>query len=71
MSTGAAAVAVTAALAIGWHVAKWHTAEHDEISARNRLANAVKVMWASRRALGVVAIIGFVLVNMWFRGKGR
>jgi hypothetical protein len=71
MSTGAAAVGIAAALAIGWYVSKWHTAELDEISARRRLANAVKVMWAGRRALLVVVILGVVLVDLWFRGKGR
>lgn len=71
MSTGAAAVAVSAALFAGWYVSKWHTAELDEISARRRLANALKVMWAGRRAAVGIAIGVVVLVDLWFRGKGR
>jgi len=71
VSAGGAALAITAGLALGWYAAKWHTAETDEISARSRLANAVKGMWAARRALAVVAVLGFVLVDLWFRGQGR
>ena len=41
------------------------------MSARARLANAVRMMWATRRALVVVVIVGVVLVDLWFRGKGR
>ena len=71
ISSGAVALAVSAALFLGWYGAKWHTAEKDEISARARLANAVKVMWAGRRALAVVVVLCAVLLDIWFRGKGR
>jgi hypothetical protein len=71
MSTGAAAIAITAALALGLYFGRWLQAEQDEIAARTRLANAVKVMWGARRVLVVVAIVGGVLVDLWFRGQGR
>jgi hypothetical protein len=71
MTAGAAVLAIWAALLAGWYAAKWHTAETDEISARARLANAVKGMWAARRVLAVVVVIAIVLVDLWFRGKGR
>jgi hypothetical protein len=71
MSTGAAAIAVAAALALGIYGGRWWLAEKDEISARNRLANAVKVMWGGRRALLVVVVVCWVFVDLWFRGKGR
>jgi hypothetical protein len=71
ISTGAAAIAVTAALAIGWYAARWLRAERDEIQARARLAEAVRLMWAARRAAVAVVIIGGVLADLWFRGQGR
>jgi hypothetical protein len=71
MNAGAAVLGIWIALVLGWYAAKWHTAETDEISARNRLANAVRVMWAARRVLIVTVVIGVVLADLWFRGKGR
>lgn len=71
MSTWTAAVLITAALALGIYGARWWLAEHDEIAARARLANAVKVMWAARRALGLAVVAGVVVVGMWMHGKGR
>jgi len=71
ISTGAAAIAITAALALGWYGARWWIAEHDEMSARARLANAGRWMWARRRGLVVMVILGVVLVTLCFHGKGR
>jgi hypothetical protein len=71
ISTGAAAIAITAALALGWYGAWWWIAEHNEITARQRLENAVRLMWATRRAVVVAVIAGVVLVDLWFRGKGH
>jgi hypothetical protein len=71
ISAGTAAIAVTAALAAGWYVAKWHTAELDEISVRARLAGAVRLVWAARKAMAVVVVAGVILVDLWFKGKGR
>jgi hypothetical protein len=71
MSTGAAALAISAALALGFYFARFLQAEADEISLRNRLAAAVKVMWRARGALVVVVVIGWLLVDLWFRGQGR
>jgi hypothetical protein len=71
MSTGAAAIAITVALAVGFYFARWLRAERDEMGARASLANAVRVMWHSRRVVAVVAVIGIVLVDLWFRGQGR
>jgi hypothetical protein len=28
-------------------------------------------MWAARKVLAVVVIVGGVLVDLWFRGQGR
>jgi TRAP-type C4-dicarboxylate transport system permease large subunit len=58
ISTWAASVAITAALALGIYFARWLRAEQDEIGARASLARAVKVMWRARWALAVVAVIG-------------
>jgi hypothetical protein len=71
MSTGAAALAISAALAIGFYFARWLQAERDEISLRNRLNAAIRIMWHSRWALAVVVIIGWLLTDLWFRGQGR
>ena len=71
MNTGAAAVAVSAALAVGWYIAKLHSAQGDLRSARARLAGALKAIWAARRVAVVVGVVGIVLVDLWFRGKGR
>ena len=71
MNTGAAAVAVTAALALGWYISKLHTANGDVTSARARLAGALKAVWAARRVGAVVVVVGIVLVDLWVRGKGR
>lgn len=71
MNTGAAAVAVSAALALGWYVAKLHSAQNDLRSARARLAGALRAIWAARRVAAVVVVVGVVLVDLWFRGKGR
>jgi hypothetical protein len=71
MSTGAAAIAITAALALGLYFGRWLQAEQDEISLRARLAAAVKVMWRARGALAVVVVIVWLLSDLWFRGQGR
>jgi hypothetical protein len=71
MSTGAAAIAITVALAVGFYFARWLQAERDEISLRNRLNAAIRVMWHSRRALAAAAVIAGVVLDLWFRGKGR
>jgi hypothetical protein len=71
MSTGAAALAISAALALGLYFGRWQRAERDEIRARAGLAEAVRLMWAARRVLVVVVIIAGVLVDLWFRGQGR
>jgi len=56
---------------VGFYFARWLQAERDEISLRTRLNAAIKVMWAARRALVVVVVIGWVVVDLWFRGNGR
>jgi hypothetical protein len=71
MSTGAATLAISAALALGFYFARFLQAERDEISLRTRLAAAVRVMWRARGALVVVVIIGWLLTDLWFRGQGR
>lgn len=71
MSTGAATVAISAALALGFYFARWLQAERDEISLRTRLAAAARVMWRSRGALAVAVIIVWLLSDLWFRGQGR
>jgi len=71
MSTVAATAAIVTALAAGWYGAKWLQAERDEESQRARLAAAVKIMWHARRVLAGVVITGAVLLDAWFRGKGR
>jgi hypothetical protein len=71
MSTVAATAGIVIALAAGWYGARWLQAERDEISLRARLNAAIKVMWHSRRALVVVVVIAGVLLDVWFRGKGR
>jgi hypothetical protein len=71
MSTGAAALAVTVALALGFYFARWLQAERDEISLRIRLAAAVRIMWHSRWVLLGVVIAGGLLLDLWFRGQGR
>jgi hypothetical protein len=71
MSTGAAAIAITAALAVGFYFAKWLQAERDEISLRSRLNAAIRIMWHTRRVLVGVVVVGGVLLDLWFRGQGR
>jgi hypothetical protein len=71
MSTGAATLAISAALALGFYFARWLQAERDEISLRARLNAAIRIMWHSRWALAVTVVIGWLLVDLWFRGQGR
>lgn len=71
MSAGAAVLAITIALAVGWYGAHFWLAEKDEISAGNRHANTIKTMWHFRWLLAVVAVIGALLLDLWFHGHGR
>ena len=71
MTKGAAVLAITIALAVGWYGAHFWLAEKDEISAANRHANAVKTMWHFRRWLAVVAVIVVLVLSLWFHGHGR
>ena len=71
MSTGAATLAIVAALALGFYTARWLRAERDEQGARASLAGAVGAMWRARRVMAWVVIAGAVLLDVWFRGKGR
>ena len=71
MTKGAAVLAITIALAVGWYGAHFWLAEKDEISAANRHNNAIKTMWHFRRWLAVVAVIVVLVVSLWFHGHGR
>ena len=71
ISSGAAAIGGFILLLLGWYGARWWIAEQDEISARKRLATAVKVMWSAREVLAVVVIAGALGLDLWFRGQGR
>ena len=71
MTKGAAVLAITIALAVGWYGAHFWLAEKDEISAANRHNNAIKTMWHFRWLLAVVTVIAWLLVSLWFHGKGR
>jgi hypothetical protein len=71
VSSGAAALAVFAALLLGWYGQRWWRAEHDEIRARAGLAQAVRLMWAARGLLAGAVVIGWLILDLWFRGQGR
>jgi hypothetical protein len=71
ISTGAASLAVFAALLLGVYGHKWLMSEKDEIAQRARLAAAVRAMWAARRVIAGLVIAGALLLDLWFRGQGR
>ncbi len=71
MSTWAATIAIVVALAAGIYGTRWWMAEKDEIGQRATLADAVKAMWSARRVMAGVVIVAAVVLDLWFRGKGR
>jgi hypothetical protein len=71
MSAGAAVIGIFVALLVGFYGARWLRAERDEQRAKVGLAAIVRAMWAARRAMIIVAVIGIVVIDLWLRGSGR
>jgi hypothetical protein len=71
MTADAAVVAVVISLMVGYYFARWRRSEASLKSARALTDGAGKAAWRARWAILFVALALWVVVDMWFRGKGR
>lgn len=71
MTRDAATVTAVVALALGFYVARWRTAENDRNFAKARVTNATRAAWKARRVIAVVGFVAFAAVHAWLAGKGR
>jgi len=71
MSTGAAVIAIVAALAGGYYFAMWRRSEGSLKSARTLADGAGKSVWKARRNLVLAGVAILVLIYLWSHGLGR
>ena len=70
MSTGAAAIAIVAALIGGYYFAQWRRSEGSLKSARTLAQGAGKSVGKARRNLLLTGLVIAALIYLWLHGKG-
>ena len=71
MSTGAALIAIVAALVLGYYVAQWRRSEGSLRSAKGLVDGAGKAVWKARGKLLLTGLAIAVLIYLWNHGLGR
>jgi hypothetical protein len=71
MTAGAAVVGVVVALMAGYYLARYNNAELFNRRAKATAAAGSRQVWRARRTILLVGFVVFVVVNLWFRGRGR
>jgi hypothetical protein len=71
MSKGAAVIAIVIALMVGNYWARWRRAETAKRLAKTAANNAGKGVWRARGIMLLVGVALYVILDLWFRGRGR
>lgn len=71
MTKDAAVLAVVIALMLGYYWARWRRAEASSRGARAQADAAGKAAWRARGAVVIVVILVYLVIELWFRGRGR
>jgi hypothetical protein len=71
MSTGAALIAIVAALVLGYYFAQWRRSEGSLRSAKGLVDGAGKAVWKARGKLLLTGLAIAVLIYLWNHGLGR
>jgi hypothetical protein len=71
MTRDAAVLAIIGALMAGYYWARWRRAEAANRTARAAVNAAGRQAWRARGAILLAGFIVFVLIDLWFRGRGR
>ena len=71
MSTGAALIAIVAALVLGYYFAQWRRSEGSLKSAKGLVDGAGKAVWKARGKLLLTGLAIVVLIYLWNHGLGR
>ena len=71
MSTGAALIAIVAALVLGYYFAQWRRSEGSLKSAKTLVDGAGKAVWKARGKLLLTGLAIAVLIYLWNHGLGR
>ena len=71
MSTGAALIAIVAALVLGYYFAQWRRSEGSLWSAKGLVDGAGKAVWKARGKLLLTGLAIAVLIYLWNHGLGR
>jgi hypothetical protein len=71
MSTGAALIAIVAALVLGYYFAQWRRSEGSLKSAKGLVDGAGKAVWKARGKLLLTGLAIAVLIYLWNHGLGR
>jgi len=71
MTTGAALIAIVAALVLGYYFAQWRRSEGSLRSAKTLAGGAGKAVWKARRNLLLTGLAIAVLIYLWSHGLGR
>jgi hypothetical protein len=71
MTAGAAVVGIVVALMAGFYLARYDRAELVNRRAKAAAAAAGGQVWRARGVILLIGFIVFVVINLWFRGRGR
>ena len=71
MSTGAALIAIVAALVLGYYFAQWRRSEGSLRSAKGLVDGAGKAVWKARGKLLLTGLAIVVFIYLWNHGMGR
>ena len=71
MSTGAALIAIVAALVLGYYFAQWRRSEGSLKSAKGLVDGAGKAVWKARGKLLLTGLAIVVFIYLWNHGMGR
>lgn len=71
MSKTAAVVAIVIALMVGYYWARWRRAEATSKLAKAGANTAGKAVWRARGMIVLVAAALYVVLRLWFHGRGR
>jgi hypothetical protein len=71
MPAGAAVIAIVIALLVGNYWARWRRAEATKRLAKAAAGNASKGVWRARGVMLLIALVLFLVLDVWFRSRGR
>ncbi len=71
MTPGAAVIGVVVALMAGFYLARLDRFERANRAAKATAGAAGRQVWRGRWTILLIGFVVFLVVNLWFRGRGR